>query len=153
MKYALLFVAACHRPECKAELTDNFIAESEGNCAKLAIGAGATQGDTLLQFKVGVIAISLDLGKSPTPGSFNSGTTELWTASGVQPVAPKGACIYSAGNNVTPTGDFVLELSAIDRTTAHGTLALRLYVLPRVADDGKQTDCGRGTTEELKLRF
>ena len=68
-------------------------------------------------------------------------------------MAPGGACVFQASNNSTPSGDFVLDLSAIDRTTAHGTLSLRMFVLPRASDDGKQTDCGPGTTEQLELRF
>ena len=165
---AALFVTACGTSRsppaevsgCNAELSGNYREStwSHRNCPRLAAGVGATQGDALLTFEVpsgtlrGAYAITVDLGRAPTPGAFNSGTTDLWSATGTRPVG-SGACVMLAGNNVTPTGDFVLDLTTIDRMTAHGTLALRMFVLPRAADDGVQTDCGPGTTEQLQLRF
>jgi hypothetical protein len=161
----LIGVVACHRGEppagCTVELTGNFDERttSPKHCPKLAAGAGATRGDTLLQFEVGSrtlrgnIAITLDLGPVPTPGAYNSGTTALWSAAGTKLVPPDGACVFQASNNSTPTGDFVLELAAIDRTTARGSLSLQLFVLPRVEDNGHQTDCGSGTTEDIRIAF
>ena len=72
----------------------------------------------------GDFTIDLDLGQTPTPGVYNSGTTALWTAMGVKTVPPGGACLFLAGNNATPTGYFVLELATIDQVTAHGELSL-----------------------------
>ena len=171
MNYLLataLFVTACGTSRstptevsgCNAELSGNYQEStwSNKNCPRLIAGVGATQGDTLLIFEVpskmlrGAYAITLDLGRTPTPGAFNSGTTDLWSATGTKTVG-SGACVVIASNHSTPTGDFVLDLSTIDRTTAHGTLALRMFVLSRAADDGAQTDCGAGTTEQLQLRF
>jgi hypothetical protein len=157
-------VGACRTPgppACTVELTGNYAESTRtaSSCPKLAAGVGATQGDTLLQWKIasralhGDFTISLDLGRAPTPGAYNSATTDLWSVTGTKLVAPGGACVFQANNNATPTGDFALDLSTIDRATAHGTLFVRMFVLPRAADDGKQTDCGSGTTEQLRLRF
>lgn len=144
---------------CQVELGGNFVESSMTSCPTFAAGVGATQGDTLLEFTVASQAlgadfmISLDLGQAPTPGAYSSRTTSLWNATGVKTVPPGGACLFLAGNTATPTGYFTLELAAIDDATAHGELALTLFVLPRAEDDGAQTDCGPGTTEDLQLRF
>jgi hypothetical protein len=162
--FAIVVVGACDRsgpPTCSVELSGNYIESSSSAkaCPTLAAGVGATNGDTLLQFKLasralrGDFTMRLDLGRTPTPGVYNSGTTDLWSATGTKLVAPGGACVYQASNNTTPTGDFVLDLAAIDRTAAHGTLTVRMFVLARAADNGTQTDCGPGTTERLQLRF
>jgi hypothetical protein len=145
---------------CQVELSGNFMeaASSTASCPTLAPGVGATAGDMLLQFTVASqalgadLTIDLDLGRDPTPGVYTSGTTALWSAMGVKPVPPGGACLVIAGNNATPTGYFELELATID-ATAHGDLALTLFVLPRTADDGTQSDCGPGTTEDARIRF
>lgn len=161
----LVAAAACGRahgpPACTVELTGNYreTSSSPQNCPTIALGAGASAGDTLLHFKIpsptlhAAYAIDLDLGRTPTPGAFNSSTTELWSAAGTKLVPPGGACVVQASNNTTPTGDFALQLATIDRTTAHGVLAVRMFVLPRTSDDGAQTDCGAGTTEQLFVRF
>src|SRR5262245_58720580 len=111
MKRALLcmIVAGCGDTEspqdalvgCAVVLSGNFIesVSSMMSCPTLAPGAGSTQGDMLLQFTVpsqqlgAKLSISLDLGQMPTPGAYNSGTTDLWTAMGVKAVAPRGACL------------------------------------------------------------
>jgi hypothetical protein len=165
VKRFLILVAACTSSaapssSCAVELAGNFSETSRAatSCPTLGSGAGATRGDTLLKLDVasrtlgGSFAITIDLGPVPTPGTFNSGTTELWSASGIAR-HPPGACLFQAGNTATPTGDFTLDVTAIDHTRAHGTLAIRMSVLPRVSDDGKQTDCGPGTTEQLRVRF
>ncbi|MEO6773406.1 MAG: hypothetical protein ABI467_10315 [Kofleriaceae bacterium] len=146
---------------CQVELSGNVLESisSTTSCPVLVPGAGATEGDTLLDFKVasqalgGDLAIELDLGPAPTPGHYASDTTALWNAMAARSVPPGGACLYLAGNNSTPAGDFMLELATIDEDTAHGELALTLFVLPRTADDGTPTDCGPGTTEAVQLRF
>lgn len=161
----LVVAAACGRshgpPACTVELAGNYreTTSSPQNCPTISLGAGASAGDTLLHFKIpsrvihAAYAIDLDLGRMPTPGAFNSSTTELWSAVATKLVPPGGACVFQASNNTTPTGDFTLELSAIDRAAAHGILAVRMFVLPRTSDDGAQTDCGAGTTEQLRVRF
>jgi hypothetical protein len=146
---------------CQVELSGNVVesTSSMASCPILATGAGATAGETLLKLSVaspalgGTLTIDIDLGPQPTPGSYSSRTTALWSASAVKPVAPDGACVFIAGNNVTPMGAFTLDLASIDASTAHGTLALTMAVLPRTADDGTPTDCGPGTTEQAALRF
>jgi hypothetical protein len=163
MKYATLaLLAACHAPSppdgCTAELSGNYVESrtSPQNCPKLAAGAGATRGDQLLQVDLpshalgSNFAVSLDVGPKPTPGAYNSGTTELWSAKGIKAIGA-GACVFLASNNSTPNGDFILALSSI--APLHGTLALRMFVLPRASSAGVQTDCGAGTTEQLRLRF
>jgi hypothetical protein len=161
---AIAAVAACKQsvaPSCSVELSGNYIETSHStkSCPTLGSGAGATRGDTLLRLDIasstlgGSFAIVIDLGPTPTRGAYNSGTTELWSAAGIAHHAATGACVFQAGNNATPTGDFSLDLTAIDRTLAHGTLAIRMFVLPRVSNDGTQTDCGSGTTEQLRVRF
>ncbi len=144
---------------CQVELTGNFVESSMTSCPTTAAGVGSTQGDMLVQFTVASqtlganFMIGLDLGPRPSPGAYTSRTTSLWNATGVKEVPPGGACLFLAGNTATPTGYFTLELAAIDDTTAHGELSLTLFVLPRTEDDGAQTDCGPGTTEELRIQF
>lgn len=163
MRWLALALIGCSSPTrvatCEVELAGNFVEASASakNCPKLATGAGATAGDTLLQFSIASrrlhdpLTVSIDLGAVPSPGAYSSGTTILWHASGIQPVGKAGACVFEAGNNATPTGDFALELSSL--APAHGTLVLHLYVLARVSEDGHQTTCNRGTTEQLLVRF
>jgi hypothetical protein len=161
----LAALAACHAappvPTCDLALSGNFAEASStrANCPTLVAGAGATRGDTVFQLDLasralhGHLAATIDLGPTPTPGAYNAGTTPLWTAKGLRTVAPAGACIVLAGNNASPTGTFVLAITAMDHATAHGTLDLQMAVLPRVGETGAQTDCGPGTTEHLHLRF
>lgn len=162
MKLAFaLALTACGKappPTCTVELTGNYreTTTSAKNCPTLAPGAGATAGATMLHFKIAShaihadYAIDLDLGPTPTPGAFNSSTTDLWTAAATK-LVPPGACVFQASNNTTPNGDFTLELASV--APPHGTLELRMFVLPRTSDDGRQTDCGAGTTELLRARF
>lgn len=159
---AALACACTHRASpCTVELTGNYTESSSSaqNCPTLGTGAGASAGDTLLHFKLpsralhAGYAIDLDLGKQPTPGAFDSRTTELWSAVATRLVPPGGACVFQASNNTTPTGDFTLELTSLAPSAPHGALAVRMFVLPRASDDGALTDCGAGTTEELRVRF
>jgi len=143
---------------CGVELSGNRdeATSSPASCPTLVPGVGATEGGTLLHFTIaarslgGDLAIDIDLGPAPAPGSFASGTTELWSAMAVMEVPPGGACVFLAGNNTTPAGYFTLELATLD---PHGELSLELAVLPRVEDDGAQTDCGPGTTEAVHITF
>ena len=165
----IVFVTACGSADvtpdaltsCSVELTGNVVetTSSMASCPTLAAGAGATAGDTLLKLAVmspalgTTLTIEIDLGRQPTPGSYSSQTTALWNAAAVKPVVPDGACVFIAGNNVTPMGDFLLELTSIDALATHGTLVLTMAVLPRTADDGTPTDCGPGTTEQARISF
>ncbi|MFT3692060.1 MAG: hypothetical protein QM831_02885 [Kofleriaceae bacterium] len=136
MKRLLVLLVACHHaPARRVEVA-------------LQPGAGASQGHTLLQAHVDDVAITIDLGAVPSPGTYNSGTTALWTGTATR---DRGACMLIAGNNSTPTGNFVLELSSV--SPPHGSLAMTLYVLPRVTDSGSQAHCGERTTEQLDVRF
>jgi hypothetical protein len=165
MRRALVLLAACGRSpapaECRVELAGNVVESSASPtlCPKLVAGAGATQGDRLLTFAVPSralgtnLSITIDLGARPTPGIYTAGTTAFWSAAAAKPVPPAGACMFLAGNNATPTGTFALELTTLDAATAHGTLALTLFILPRISDAGVPTDCGRSTTEDVRLRF
>jgi hypothetical protein len=164
---ALLAAGGCGEPppgtatDCHVDLSGNLVESitSPASCPVLAPGAGASDGDTLLKFTVesraldATLTIDVDLGAEPTPGTYSAETTALWSATAVKPVAPGRACVFIAGNNATPMGYFMLELASIDALRAHGELSLTLAVLPRTSDDGTQTDCGAGTTEEVAIRF
>jgi hypothetical protein len=52
---------------------------------------------------------------------------------------------------VVPTGNFTLTLDSIDPPA--GSLAMTLSVLARTTDQGVQSDCGAGSTEDLRVTF
>lgn len=145
----LLVLAACHREPCPIELSGNLVEHAHA-CPALATGAGATAGHTMWNLRIPRGEIAIDLGAAPTPGTYRAGTTALWSAMSTREIGA-GACIYRAGNTATPTGDFALELTSTK--PLHGALTMTLAVLPRVSDDGKPTDCGAGTTEQLRATF
>ena len=145
----LVLIVACHREPCPIDLAGNLVERASG-CPTLAAGAGATAGHAMWKLHIPRGEVAIDLGPTPTPGTYRAGTTALWSATSTRTVGA-GACIYRAGNTATPTGDFALELTSID--PLHGALTMTLPVLPRVSDDGRATDCGAGTTEQLRARF
>lgn len=132
---------------------------SSAQCPMVLAGAGESEGHVVLTFEAPsaalgtVLGIQLDLGAAPAPGAYTSETTRPWTALAIQSVADAGACVFTAGSNSTPAGSFVLDLDAIDAETAHGSLALILFVLPQTTEQGMQSDCGPGTTEHVELTF
>jgi hypothetical protein len=128
---------------CSAAFTGNFVADStaDANCPTLDAGT--------LAFSVPVAAlastldVSIQLG-APTPGTYSSAGGLTWSARAVQLIG-NGICLYSAGANVVPHGDFTL---ALDSLAPHGRLTLTQYVL--VYPD---TDCGDADTEQVQLTF
>jgi hypothetical protein len=91
--------------------------------------------------------ISIDLGPAPVPGTYSSDTVTTWSAIQARSI-DSGACVYTAGDQIVPRGSFVLDLAAVDGTTAHGTLVIDEYVH---ALEG--TSCGAGSTETLTVVF
>jgi hypothetical protein len=124
---------------------------SAGACATLSSAAGSS--DVLLGFALdsqvlgAQVMISFDLGPAPTVGSYSSETVASWVAVGAQSIG-NGACVYSAGDQVVPTGSFTLTLTALSAKTAHGNATVAEYVH---ADDG--TNCGPADTELIQLVF
>ena len=91
--------------------------------------------------------VSIDLGPTPTAGELSSETLASWHAVGAKSIAD-GACVYSAGDLVTPHGSFTLTLTAVDAPAAHGTLEIVTYL--HAVDS---TSCGASDTETLDLVF
>jgi hypothetical protein len=99
------------------------------------------------------LGVRIDLGPAPTLGSYSSETTAIWSAIAIRSVPVHGACVYTAGSTSIPNGSFTLDVHAFETLTAHGALVLTMFVLPRTTEQGVQTDCGPGTTENLDLHF
>jgi hypothetical protein len=165
VKRFLLLLAACgdshaasdaadQAQPCLAAFTGNFPEQStlDANCPALATDM---TGDRLLTFDLPSamlgtsLAISIDLGAAPTPGTFSSETITTWNALAIQKVGA-GDCAFSAGSSAVPTGSFTLAIDTIDATggTAHGTLTILAYVLALLGTDG-----GAGDTETIQVMF
>ena len=154
--------ARCIAP-CTAVLTGNLVdtSSSVDECPLVMPGTGDATGDTMLDFLVASpmlgtqLGVRIDLGPTPTASTYTSETTTLWSAIAVRPVAMRGSCIFTAGSASTPAGSFTLELTAIDlaASLSHGSLALQMFVLPATSEQGVQSECGPGTTEELGISF
>jgi hypothetical protein len=136
---------------CRATFSANFAETWAGpaNCAQLATAAG----DTTLQLaipstKLGTeLAISFDLGASPTPGTYSTqNLVTPWSANATQEL-DMTACFYQAGTGAVPAGSFSLVLDALD-PHPHGKLDLTLYVLSR-----PYTYCGETNTEQVSVTF
>ncbi len=150
-------------PTCDVLLTGNFdeATSSLAACPSLRIG-GPNDEDVLLAFAIPSptlgtsFGVQIDIGATPVAGELSSETVTGWSAIAIESVLPNGACVFLAGATTTPAGYFTMTLASIDQndqTSAHGTLDMTLSVLPRTTDQGVQTDCGRGTTEQLTVRF
>ena len=65
--------------------------------------------------------------------------------------------LYLHGRRAPPLQleGFELDVTAIDLTgsIAHGSLAVTMFVLPYTSEQGVQTDCGPGTTEDVGILF
>lgn len=160
---AALTVAACSSeapastPTCAAWFSGNVSDSSTvtGSCGGVALSpdAGAGEGYTLSlrvsASSVPVLAVSIDLGRNPSAGSFSSETTRAWNAAGVLG-RDASDCGLSAGSGVVPNGSFRLTLSSVDaaRGTAHGTLDVTLHVKAPPA-----TDCGVSDIEGVEIAF
>jgi len=146
---------------CVAVLSGNFAwsGESPGNCAQVGPGSGSAANDSVLAFSIASpwldapLAISIDLGAQPGPGTYSSETSTNWSALASR-LAPgvgsdvQGECIYSAGAQAVPTGSFAMTLSWIEGTAAHGELRVQQYVQAQA-----QVDCGAGDNETIDVQF
>lgn len=138
---------------CTARFTGNFDETANApDCAKLVVGTDGTTAIALTvpSAKLGTqLAISIDLGPSPTTGTFTSETVTTWKALATARVG-NSACYYSAGSTAVPPGSFELALGSLDvpALTASGTLSLTQYILPFPG-----TTCGDSDTEHLALEF
>ena len=136
---------------CTATFTGNFSETSttEG-CATL--GTGDT-GEVELTLVIPAHALGadmlgvFDLGAAPTPGAYSSRTVSFWRMRAVQQVG-MGSCVYAAGSQQVPQGSFELQLTAVDASAMHGTLAITQFIIGFPA-----ADCGDGETEQLSLVF
>lgn len=100
--------------------------------------------------RIASLAIEIDLGGPPSPGTFTPETVVAWSVKGG--AAGDAGCGYGAGSGAVPSGTFTLELTSIDGSVApaiaHGTLHISLYVH---ASPG--ASCGPGDTEEATFAF
>lgn len=151
---ALLGCAACPAcgdntpgPACTATFSGGFAdtTSSPAVCPMLA------EGQLVLAIDSRVLGAEADvvfeLGASPALGRYSSQTLATWHAVEARSLGG-GACVYSAGDSVTPHGSFTLELTAIGDGTAHGVLDVVQYVH---AVDG--TDCGPADLEMLHVEL
>ncbi len=137
---------------CTATFGGNFAETSSSDaCASVAVDGA---GDATLALTIPTttlppsLKVTIDLGASPSPGSYSSDTVTSWSARGVQDVG-NGVCLYSAGTTAVPTGSFALQLTGVAAGgELHGTLMLTIYVL---AFPG--TDCGSGDIETVSIAF
>ena len=138
---------------CTATFAGGFddTVSSPGSCAQIAIMDGSV--DRLLELAIdspvlgAQVSISIDLGPAPVPGEYSSEVIATWHAVEARSFLD-GACVYSAGDQITPNGSFALALTAIEATSAHGVLDIVQYVH---AVDG--TNCGPSDTETIRVTF
>ncbi|HEY4223012.1 MAG TPA: hypothetical protein VGO62_16760, partial [Myxococcota bacterium] len=71
------------------------------------------------------LSAAFDLGASPSLGALSSETATHWRVDGASPVA--SGCIYAAGSDAIPSGDFTLTLTAVD-PVPHGKLVVHAPV-------------------------
>lgn len=144
----VLLVSACGggSPECTAIFSGNF---SDFVSAKAACPQFS---ESTLRFELTAVAaqsrlaVALDLGPNPTPGTFTSqSTVGDWSATSTR----EPGCVYAGGAKAVPAGRYTLVLDSIDaKTGPHGSLMLLQAVH---ALDG--IDCGRGDQERVQLEF
>ncbi len=139
---------------CAATFSGNFAETATADSCAMLVGPTTTD-DATLQLAVPTttlppsVMVTIDLGASPSLGTYSPETVASWVARGVQHVG-NGVCVYNAGSSAVPTGSFELRLDALDAASgsAHGELALVLTVLGY-----PETDCGEVDTEQIDLRF
>jgi hypothetical protein len=101
--------------------------------------------------EIAPLKVSIDLGASPSIGSFSAENVTNWSFTGLSTNGSN--CAYSAGSEFVPTGSFTLNLTSVTTASggggvAHGTLTLTAYVHAPPA-----TDCGVGDTEDIVFDF
>jgi hypothetical protein len=148
--------------DCTALLTGNFAeTTSSPNACPVMLPADAP-GHTNLDFLIpstvlGTLAVRIDVGAVPAVAVYVPENTATWEAIAVRSVPVRGACTFAAGSADFPEGYFHLRIDelteVVHATTAHGSLVVTMFVLPRTGEDGIPTDCGPGPTETLMLAF
>jgi len=119
-------------------------------------GAGADGGpDWILQFQLpssvvqATTTIQIDLGPTPSVGTFSTNTIPTWCAVAITPVG----CEFSSGSESSSVGGFTLTLSALTglesgAAIAHGSLEVQQYV-----EAPSATICGSSNEEHIHLDF
>jgi hypothetical protein len=146
---ALLVLAACGdnaTAPCTATFTGSFADDvrSTAACPELHDGALAITFDSPVLG--GQVGVELDLGDAATTGRYSEQTVFSWHAVEAKSLGD-GACIFSAGDSVTPHGSFTLQVDATE-PDPHGVLDVVQYVH---AVDG--TDCGPADVENVHVDF
>src|ERR1700690_3131355 len=135
--------AAVIPPPCTGAFTGNFTETATmADCAM--------QSASMLQLAMPsatlatTFQIAIDLGPSPSTGTYSSETVGAWSPSASAKVG-NAQCVYAAGNAAVPSGSFSLTL---DDLAPHGKLDMGVYVLMPPF-----TSCGPQMTETIALRF
>ena len=127
-------------------------------CASLAPAAEAgSSGGTVLTVRASSTAhaglvVSVDLGPSPSAGSYSPETVANWSALGL--AGASSDCAYTAGSTAVPSGSFALDITSAGGAgggalpEVHGSIDLQLEVHAPPA-----TDCGPEDIENVTLTF
>lgn len=146
---ALALIAGCgddvHRDACTATFAGNFsdATSSHAVCPTLSDSLDFAVDSRVLGAQA---VISIALPADPAVGDYSSQTLTSWHAVEARSLG-NGACVYSAGDEVTPSGSFRLSLAEV-APVAHGTLAVTQYV--HAIDSA---DCGAADIEMLEVTF
>jgi hypothetical protein len=127
--------------------------------------------DWLLQVQVfsnsleAPLVVLVDLGPTPSPGTYNADTGVDWSAVIIDTIPnPDGAtayCEFSAGAQSVPEGSFTADVTSIaglDTGTGvvHGTVQVVLYTQASpgtTCGDGPPTGVGTSATEQVAISF
>jgi hypothetical protein len=135
---------------CAARFVGNYddLQDYHAQCASLVHGGKSWTLDVDVDSPKlgGQTQIRIDLGASPTAGSFSSETLASWSAV----AAESNSCAFEAGSQVVPTGSFSLTLTKID--TAAGVVHGTLEILQTVHAP-PMTDCGKDDHEQIDVQF
>jgi hypothetical protein len=116
---------------------------SQGACA--TIDGGALRFDIPIRALDTSLAVAIELGASPTAGAYTPPIVPAWSATAFQRIG-NGGCMYVAGADAVPQGDFELRLDAL--APPHGALHVTQSVLVVPG-----TDCGDLDTETVDVTF
>lgn len=132
---------------CTATFTGNFAETSTApeNCP--SVGPKYVTFMVPVQTLATTLAVALDLGGPPTPGTYSSQSSDDWQATATQNLGGR-FCFYTAGSATGPHGSFMLTIDSFDGTTPHGELAILQYVLA-----GLNAKCGTAENETITLTF
>ena len=166
MKRVLVLLAGCGSPAakpdappidaaipCTAHFSGNFTEDaSPATCAMITHTVTAPDHFTLAISVPSVtlataVAGTFDLGTAPSLGFYSSRTVPTWRMRAAQRVG-EGTCLYAAGSQEVPQGNFELEVTALADPAVHGTLDLTQFIL-----GFPSTDCGDYDTEMVTVTF